>query len=233
GTDRVAVFSFCGIFSMADDYYTGNLVPYGQKVPEGVPAERLYANYRCNYAYAFDTTNDKTFFHLQNMLEDYMCTVKDFNPTNLKRRDYQSGQDPNFTKRYWMRTPMFIRMNKGEPKPRTPSYIHEWVVEAERRATVYHANPARPAVLALEDGVVRDIRKCEPDSLTRGDVVVVTFTVSFVVAAASWFPQLLPIEFVRVGNAPVVDATDAAEYAIPVVDMRMRPILQDGESMDG
>ncbi|KAI0349187.1 hypothetical protein OH77DRAFT_1415458 [Trametes cingulata] len=232
GTDNVAVFSHCGVFSMADDYYTGNLVPHGETCPDSVMPERMerYASYRCHYSYVFDTVHDKSFFELQ---QDHICSVKEFNPENRLRRSYQTGQDPNFTKHYWMRTPMFLRINKGDPKPHPPSYLHKWVTAAERRAMVYYANPARPSVMALEEGVIRDIRKCEPDRLVRGDIVVVTFTVSFVLGPATWFPQILLLELVRVGEGPLSEAVDAAAYAVPVVDARLRPALADGEALEG
>ncbi len=42
GTDHVAVFNYAAIFSMADDYYSGNLVPSDQPLPDDLPTERMY-----------------------------------------------------------------------------------------------------------------------------------------------------------------------------------------------
>lgn len=162
-----------------------------------------------------------------------MGTVEDFNPDHFGRRDYQSGHDPTFTRRYWMRTPMFLQVNKGEPKPKPAGHLHKWVLEAARRSPAYYANPARPAVLALEDGLLRGIKKATPSELCRGDIVVVTFTISYLVAGSVWYPQFLPLEIVRVGEVPTGDGTDSARYAVPVVDPSLRPLLSDGEVLHG
>ncbi|KAI0361338.1 hypothetical protein OH77DRAFT_1443665 [Trametes cingulata] len=235
GSDSVAVFSYAGLFSLADDYYTGNLVPAGNDPPEGLVNERIerFANYKCNYAYAIDTSHDKSMFHLQQMLEEYVRYVDGFNPGDLPRREYQTGQDPSLTWRYWMRVPMFIRMNEGETKPPLPSNLHPWVISADRRSRIYRANPARPSVFALEDNRLRDIRKCAPNTLQRGDVILFTFTVSFVVGPSAWYPQILPLEIVRVASANYTSTSDAAEYALPSVDDSVRPGFMDGELING
>ena len=41
GSDQVAVFNYAAVFSMADDYYSGNLVPSENDLPENVPHDRM------------------------------------------------------------------------------------------------------------------------------------------------------------------------------------------------
>ena len=42
GTTEAAVFSSAGLFAMADNYYTGNLVPQGGQNPPGLERDRVY-----------------------------------------------------------------------------------------------------------------------------------------------------------------------------------------------
>ena len=92
-SDKVAVFSYAGLFSMSDDYYSGNLLPADQRVPDGTTYEQRLsvfclsrffpgcyspkvidsersATFRCNYAFAFDTYHDKSFYYLQQVSMD-------------------------------------------------------------------------------------------------------------------------------------------------------------------
>ena len=39
-SDKVAVFSYAGLFAMSDNYYSGNLLPADQRVPEGTLYEQ-------------------------------------------------------------------------------------------------------------------------------------------------------------------------------------------------
>ncbi|EIW51421.1 uncharacterized protein TRAVEDRAFT_137422 [Trametes versicolor FP-101664 SS1] len=230
GTDQPAVFSYAAVFSCADDYETGNLVLDKNRPPAGLPWDRRYANYKCNYAYAMDTTVDKSLFELQLDLEEYIQGCPGFNADGLPRREYQSGNNPEFMQRYWVRSPMFINIGDGAARNMPRAELHPWVVEASRRSRWYLANPDRPSVLALEKGLLRDIRKCTPSVLYKGDVVLFTFTASFTLGRA-WATQLVPLEIVRVlGGGTNLSSVD---FSVPVVDRALRPSLMDGEAIDG
>ncbi|TFK81574.1 hypothetical protein K466DRAFT_578516 [Polyporus arcularius HHB13444] len=233
-TDQVAVLSYAAIFSMADDYYSGNLIPTGQPLPEDLPSERIerFATWKCQYAYAFDTAYDKTLFNLQQMLEEYASSLPGFNPTGLPRREYQSGNDLAYTWRYWMRAPMFIRINEGEVRPPPPPHLHPWVIAAEKRSRIYRANPGRPRVFSFDGEVISSIENSDPDLLQRGDIVLVHFVVSIVFTPSAWYTELIPVELVRV--VPVLRLTsDALESGPPTIDVAARPALMDGERIGG
>ncbi|TFK85002.1 hypothetical protein K466DRAFT_464945, partial [Polyporus arcularius HHB13444] len=199
-TDQVAVFSYAAIFSMGDDYFSGNLIPTGQPVPEDLHSDRIewFATWKCQYAYGFDTAYDKSLFMLQQMLEEHALSIPDFNPSGLPRREYQSGNDPAHTRRYWMRAPMFLRVNEGEIRPPPPPHLHPWVIAAEKRSRIYRANPARPRVFSFDGEVVSSIENSDPDVLQRGDIVMVYFIISIVITPSAWYSELIPVELVRV-----------------------------------
>ncbi|KAI0715442.1 hypothetical protein C8Q76DRAFT_597221, partial [Earliella scabrosa] len=198
GTTQPAVFSFAGIFSTADNYYSGNLVPQGAKTPAGVELERKYASYRCNYTYCLETKDDSELYFLQGAMDEFMAEVPGFNVNGLPRREWQSGAGVGSTFRYWMKVPMFVRLKSGEPKPSPPSHLHRWVINADKRSRAYRANAARPEVYGLQGLHPIDIRKCDVPFLERGDAVAFSFTVAYVVGSKDWYPQLLPVDIVRV-----------------------------------
>ena len=72
------------IFSAADPYLTGNYVPPGEVLPFGLQESKAYAiicresvaslmvdaserdaNFKCQYTFAFDTSDDESLYELQ------------------------------------------------------------------------------------------------------------------------------------------------------------------------
>lgn len=155
-----------------------------------------------------------------------------FNPSNLPRREYQSGNDPAYTWRYWMRAPMFLRVNEGEPKPPPPAHLHAWVIAADKRSRIYRANPARPRVFALDGEIIHTIERSDPPLLQRGDVVMAHFVVSIVFTSTAWYTELIPVEMVRVVPVSLL-VGDILESGPPLVDLATRPALMDGERVGG
>ena len=155
-----------------------------------------------------------------------------FNSAGLPRREYQSGNDPAYTWRYWMRAPMFLRLNEGEPKPVPPSHLHPWVIAADKRSRIYRANPTRPRVFSLDDQVITSIERSEPNMLQRGDIVMAHFVVSIVFTPSAWFTEVIPVELIRV--VPVTRLlSEVVESGPPVIDAATRPALVDGERVGG
>lgn len=212
----------------------------------GLYSER-FANFKCHYAYSMDTVIDSSLFELQFVrwypraacviadpsplqdLEEYIQGCPGFNPDKVPRREYQSGNNPNYTQRYWIRSPMFI--NVGDVSARQPprADLHPWVIEGSRRSRWYTVNPERPSVLSLESGRLRDIRKSSPAALYKGDVVLFTFTTSFTVGRG-WATQLVPLEIVRVLSGGI--SSSSVDYSIPIIDRAVRPSLVDGEAIN-
>ena len=148
-----------------------------------------------------------------------MTKVKDFNPAGLPRRSYLSGQDARFRSKFWMQTPMFIRRLGTEHRDTAPAHLHEWVVQADRESKSFKANPDRPRVWVKVDDETRPIKTCTPSSLQRGDLVTVSFTVTYHTTGTNWFPQFHPADIV-VLKASQGDATD---YSAPAMGLHERP----------
>ncbi|KAI0710049.1 hypothetical protein C8Q76DRAFT_695180 [Earliella scabrosa] len=236
GTNRPAIFSYAGIFAAADDYYTGNLVPNGCQAPSGMEGDRVekYASFRCNYTYCLDTKDDSQIFILQGELDNFVAEVPGFNPTGTMRREWQSGAGFGTTSRFWMKVPMFVRNKDGERKPPAARHLHPWVVNADRKSRAYRANVARPEVYGLTNqGYPVDIRKCENTRLEKGDAVAFSFTVVYVVGGKDWYPQLLPVDLVRVQEHEPSAMSYSKNDFMENMEVMVRPGRLDIPLLDG
>ena len=112
-----------------------------------------------------------------------------------------------------------------------PEHLHPWVAEADRESKAFKANPDRPRVWVKDGSSTKRIQDCVPDSLQRGDVVAVSFTVTYHLTATNWFPQFHPAEIV------VLQATtgDATDYSAPALGLHTLPppSFYVGDESDG
>ncbi|KAI0698730.1 hypothetical protein C8Q76DRAFT_633831 [Earliella scabrosa] len=128
GTVTPAVLCHAGLFADADDYFTETLSGTRNRLCRrnsrpfpgrgaGIFTRLSYASYRCNYSYALDTQNDSDLYDLQKELKTYVQNVPGFNPEDLVRRSWQSGDSSFANFVFWMKSPMFLRHSSGERKP--------------------------------------------------------------------------------------------------------------------
>ena len=136
-------------------------------------------------------------------LEEFGCLLPDFARDNVDRRPYDSPVDAGNLRRFWMRAPMFVRVKRGERKGSPASHLHPRVINADRHSTVYSASPARPTVYTFDEATGVFTEVLESGVLLTGDIIVVAFTVSFVIGANTWFTEFIPAEVVRVSPEPV------------------------------
>ncbi len=156
-----------------------------------------------------------------------MRCVPGFNVRNLPRQDWQTGDNPKYMNRYKCRSPMFMRLKDGEPKPPPPPELHPWVIEAHRASDYYSANPVRPQLFSLDGTSLRQVDK-NVNPFSRGDVIAFTFTVSFIVGQDHWAPYLVPLELIRVLAGSPLPSSD---FSIPTVGGR--PALTEGDIIGG
>ena len=148
-----------------------------------------------------------------------MGKVDGFNTSTLLRRPYLSGQDQRYRTRFWMQTPMFLKRNLQDGRQKTPGYLHAWVYQADRESKVYRANPDRPRVWVKDGKATLPIGDREPGTLQKGDIVAVSFTITYHITSSNWFPQFHPADIIvlKSGN---VDTTD---YGAPDIGLYNRP----------
>ena len=148
-----------------------------------------------------------------------MRDLEGFNPTNLPRRPYLSGQDPRFRTRFWMQTPVFLRRGPQETRGAAPSHLHPWIVQADHDSKVFRANTDRPRVwMKVGDSIV-PIAERSPAGLQKGDAIAVSFTVTYHMSSVNWFAQFHPADLVVVKEGD----NDATDYSAPSLGLYSRP----------
>ncbi|PIL23937.1 hypothetical protein GSI_13688 [Ganoderma sinense ZZ0214-1] len=219
-TGKPAIFSHAALFAQGDDIETGNFVPSNEEFPNGLEEKfaQRRANTRCFYTYVLDTYADLSLFEGQWILDDYMKTVKGFNSTSLPRRSYMSGQDPKYRSRFWMQTPIFLRREPDKDGANI-DHLHPWVVQADHQSKLFRANPDRPRVWVKDGDKILPISECDPSVLQRGDLVAISFTITYHITKTNWFLQYHPVD-VLVLRQTEGDPTD---YSSPTLDLTSRP----------
>lgn len=148
-----------------------------------------------------------------------MAKLNGFNPSNLPRRPYQSGQDLKYRSRFYMQTPMFLQKGGREDKTKVPDHLHPWVLEAEKHSKVFRANSDRPHVWMLDGDATVPVGEREYGPLMRGDVVAMSFTITYHLTRSNWFPQFHPADLIilRMSDG------DPTDYSAPTIDLHSRP----------
>ena len=79
-----------------------------------------------------------------------------------------------------------------------PYNIHPWIAKAiaAQKEPLYIPNPDRPRYLNFTNEAIEPLDQ----HFVRGDIVVITFRVGFIVGGLSWTSELIPVEFIRVGH---------------------------------
>lgn len=144
------------------------------------------------------------------------------------RRDFMSGKEARFSSKFWMQTPMFLPV-VGSRKPPPPTHLHPWVVAADKASYIFRANTRPPVVYGRRDGKPVPIRECDPDHLCSGDVVSVTFNITYHFTDKDWYPQYQPVEIYVLKQSTLHDLD---EYEIGK-SSRVEPASMDTSLVEG
>ena len=144
------------------------------------------------------------------------------------RREFMSGKDTRFSSKFWMQSPMFLPAS-GTKKGPPPENVHPWVTDADRASYAYRANPRPPAVYGRRKGAAVPIRECDPPSLCAGDVVAITFNVTYQFTDKDWFPLYQPVEVYVLKQSTYAELS---EHELPRAD-RVGPATMDASVVEG
>jgi hypothetical protein len=130
-------------------------------------------------------------------IEHFIISNPAFNKSNRKRRTWQDGL--SVRNRYTFNARVFSR--KGSGKQDAPYPVHEWISKAlaERGNSGYVPNPDRPKMYDLVDGLLSRIDHLG-GTFDRNDIVWVSFKISYVIGSRDWYPEIVPVHFVRVSH---------------------------------
>ncbi|PPQ71225.1 hypothetical protein CVT26_011003 [Gymnopilus dilepis] len=236
-TEKVALFCHAGVWAWNSPLSTGNYVPEGQSAPEGLPEGRIQnqPNYKCELAYAFDTSVDDSLWKHFRIFEDHVKKQPNFNKGSRKRRSWQSGVDPSTRTKYVMGAKLFARRTPLNAKDANtadgqeylvPYEIHPWILEGLRNFPELHQvpNPHRPMYYDLSEGVLRKLKDTNEPVFQKNDIVRVVFSMAFIIGGINWYPEVIPIEFTRVGKLPGYMTASADLSSFPSISADFTPL---------
>ena len=114
---------------------------------------------------------------------------------------------------------MFLQRGPKEAQTSLPTHLHPWVVHGDQGSKVFRANPDRPRLWAkVDDGIV-PIGEHSMRTIRRGDVVAVSFTVTYHMTSVNWFAQFHPADIVLLKSFE----GDGTDYSSPAMNLYNRP----------
>uniref|UniRef100_A0A8H8CFA2 Uncharacterized protein n=1 Tax=Psilocybe cubensis TaxID=181762 RepID=A0A8H8CFA2_PSICU len=223
---KVAVLVHAGIWKWTTDLETGNFVPYGEEAPEGVPDGQIQdePSFKCKFSYAFDTSRDTSIWDNIKIFEDHVCRQPGFNKGNRPRRPWQNGRSSTNRDKYIINTRVFANRSAFNTKEggeyKVPYEVHPWLKEGITRFPEAHQipNPDRPKYFEFTENRISSLADSNEPTFKQGDIIWMTFKLGFVVTGGYWWPEIIPIEFVRVGKLPEQIHSKADHSLFPSVD---------------
>ena len=151
------------------------------------------------------------------MFENEVVKNTRFNKARHPRCTWQNGDQENM-RRYVMTSRVFIP-HKGPQSSARPS-DHPWLQRAvQNSGGQYVVNPRKPAVYEWVDNSLLDLAESDRPQFDPGDIIWMSFTVGFNIGNEEWWPDVIPIEFIRVGRLPehLIDDSHGGIYPNPEV----------------
>lgn len=160
------------------------------------------------------------------VFENHVVTRPGFNKAGRKRRQWQTGAVPSERDKYVVSSRVFARqtpMNTKQGGQYSALYkLHPWIAMALEDVDQTHCipNPAKPRYLEYDvpTKVMSKLEDSETPEFNRNDIVFMSFMLVFTVTRDSWAPEIIPIEFVRLGKLPDNITTQAEVQFLPGMD---------------
>ena len=114
---------------------------------------------------------------------------------------------------------MFLRKSQSGVQEAEVAHLHPWVVKGDRQSKVFGANPDRPRIWMSDGEETVPVGNREFGPLQRGDVVAMSFTVTYHVTGSNWFPQFHPADIVVLWSSE----GDPTDYSAPTLGLHGRP----------
>ncbi|TFK18560.1 hypothetical protein FA15DRAFT_575674, partial [Coprinopsis marcescibilis] len=184
---------------------TGNFVPVGERPPTNLFKDRMQSepSMKCDISFAFDTTIDDSIYVALDIINEWIQTIPDFNPTHKPMKQWQSSKEFNTNYRYIVGSKLFARRtpyNFVKNKYVVPYDVHPWIEgNSAPHNDEFIPNPERVTYYDGTDGTLKPLKKSVPPSYNPGDIIKMTFKIAFIFGAEKWWTEVVPIQLIRVG----------------------------------
>ncbi|KII83469.1 hypothetical protein PLICRDRAFT_32909 [Plicaturopsis crispa FD-325 SS-3] len=188
-----AVFKHAAVWLRGTPPETGNYVPPRATASRSIPTATIQRapSWSCKVTYTFDTSKDKSLY------EDILVT----------RSNWQCRVGNQFQ----MACPLFSRKTKRNANlveqnkfPYTPHPVIRQAVEGSSEYVPSFVPPARLMAVKWEGSTKSLVllKSTAQPELLEGDIVWISFTISYVIGQDEWFPEICPREITRVFSPP-------------------------------
>lgn len=158
--------------------------------------------------------------HIQ-AFEAHVESQDGFNEGKRERRQWQDGKNPHNMETYTITSKLFTRRSpfnlKGRGEPSVPYTIHPWILQVssdpQSRLT---ANPEQPQYYDSTEGSVKKLEDCADPRFKRNNIICVTCRLGFIIFGDNWWPEITPLELVRVDRLPKTEGSEEAPWYPPI-----------------
>ena len=151
---------------------------------------------------------------------------KDFNPDGRNRRSYQLPTDKDENGQFVLATLLFVRRNAfNQSKPMTLGYTpHKWVTDAVKDNRRWIPNPERARLLVFKNDTLANLTDDSEPTLAAGDVIWMSFTLTFSIGSTYWGPDYCPIELVHISRLSRPEGSQVGIETSDINDNKRKPL---------
>ncbi|KAJ7018549.1 hypothetical protein C8F04DRAFT_977189, partial [Mycena alexandri] len=201
-----AIFFHAGIWAWGSPPVTGNFVPSGESLPQGVFEGRVtrYVGRWAETNYAINTQDDSSFYDAGRCFEDHVTAFEDFNKYAKPRKKWQDGENDYGRRRFVFGSRLFMykspyNRKDGQSNEVSPN-THPWIAEAlkKQKHPNWILNSSVPSIVDFVDGKLNILKPEKNDYFVPGDIVWFSFALTYDLSGDTWAPDYKPLDFVRV-----------------------------------
>jgi hypothetical protein len=109
-------------------------------------------------------------------------------------------------------------------KPPTLNDVHPWMVAELKSNVKWMVNPDHPHSMEFKDDTLTSLECHSFKGFSPGDLIWVSFTLSFVIGPKFWSPEYRPMDLVRVGHLNKPEARRSG-LELEIAEVRRKPLV--------
>ncbi|KAF6742482.1 hypothetical protein DFP72DRAFT_860416 [Ephemerocybe angulata] len=232
------------VIRFASPLDTGNFCPDGAQLPEGLNEQmrRREPGLFCQVSISFDTRVEPEIPNRLSLIEDWGKGPAGFPTEGKSRNPWNSPASVAAGQRFSVASNIFQKRtgyNVKDDRYEVPYEVHPWISNSTVPSNPsWIPNPNLVRVMhKRRNDILEPIEKSSNPKLVAGDVVSMTFKISFSATGLFWNMSFVPIQIIRMGQIKNSEieagghAEDHAKLLLPKAGERLRAFLSDIESV--
>ncbi|KAJ3549395.1 hypothetical protein NMY22_g894 [Coprinellus aureogranulatus] len=229
----IATITYAYIVRYASPILTGNFVPEGKPLPDGM-MDYLRKSEPSNMAQisvTFDVRMDDGLLEMITSLEEWISTQSEFDPGQRPRNPWMSPTYIANNMKFTVTSQLFQSKNAFNCKDgayKVDYPVHSWIAEnCVSKNPLWIPNPNVVQFYNLRDMVLHRMSESSEPELHAGDVVKMSSKLIVYSGRDTWNASFVPWQMIRVGKLDKVDIGPS----IQMDDGRPRHLPKAGEAI--